>query len=77
MTTLLRLPRVIERTGLGRSALYERIKDGLLPTPIKQGKRVSVWPEHEIDACNDARIRGADDGAIRELVTALLERRAA
>ncbi|MFV0679228.1 helix-turn-helix transcriptional regulator [Ottowia sp.] len=77
MTTLLRLPSVIERTGLGRTAIYDRVKAGLLPTPIKQGARVSVWPANEIDACNDAVIRGLSDDERRALVVRMCAERAA
>ena len=46
---LLRLPEVIERTGLSRSSLYQRINQGTFPKPIKLGKRASAWPCSEID----------------------------
>lgn len=52
MTTeerLLRLPEVIERTGLSRSSLYQRINQGTFPRPIKLGQRASAWPLSEID----------------------------
>ncbi len=75
MTTLLRLPSVIERTGLGRSAIYERVKEGLLPGPIKLSPRVSVWPAHEIDACNDAVVRGLSLDERRALVRQMQQRR--
>lgn len=75
MTTLLRLPKVIERTGLGRSAIYERVKGGLLPTPIKLSPRVSVWPASEIDACNDAVVRGLSLDERRALVRDMQARR--
>lgn len=68
ITTLLRLPKVIELTGLGRSVIYERVKAGLLPAPIKLGPRVSVWPANEIDACNDAIVKGLSDEERRALV---------
>jgi len=46
---LLRLPEVIERTGLSRSSLYQRINQGTFPRPIKLGQRASAWPCSEID----------------------------
>ena len=58
MSALLRLPRVIERTGLSRTVIYDRIKAGTFPPPVKLSERASAWPEHEIEACNAAQIRG-------------------
>ena len=77
MKALLRLPIVIERTGLKRSSIYERINAGLLPAPIKLSQRVSVWPAHEIDACNDAIIHGRSHDEIRALVKKIQDQRQA
>ena len=46
---ILRLPQVIERTTLKKSAIYQKIKDHKFPAPAKLGG-VSAWAEHEIDA---------------------------
>lgn len=48
-TTFLRLPAVKARTGLSRSIIYQKIKQGEFPAPIKLGPRVSAWVESEID----------------------------
>jgi prophage regulatory protein len=40
---LLRLDTVLALTGLGRSTLYARIKEGRFPEPIRQGTRCSRW----------------------------------
>ena len=48
MTTLLRLPVVIERTGLSRSALYVMLEQGKFPKPVKLGERINAWPDDEI-----------------------------
>jgi prophage regulatory protein len=44
---IIRLPAVLERVGLKRTAVYDRIKGGEFPKPIKLG-RVSGWVESEI-----------------------------
>lgn len=44
----LRLPQVIEKTGLKRPTIYKKIKDGVFPKQRKDG-RISYWFEHEID----------------------------
>lgn len=44
---LLRLPQVKQMVGLGTTAIYERIKQGSFPKPIKLG-RMSMWVESEV-----------------------------
>ena len=64
---LLRLPSVLQATGVGRTTLYERIKDGTFTPPIKLGARASAWPANEVQACNDAIIRGSGADEIKVL----------
>ena len=45
--TFLRLPKVIERTGLSRSLIYAMIKEGRFPAPVRIGLRAVAW--HEAD----------------------------
>lgn len=40
--------------GIGQSTLYDHIKKGILPKPIKLG-RTSVWIREEIDAVIEER----------------------
>lgn len=44
---ILRLPDVKAKVGLGTTAIYQRIKDGDFPPPIKLG-RLSGWLESEV-----------------------------
>ena len=46
---ILRLPAVISRTGLARSTIYLRLKEGEFPKPINLGERAVGWLEAEID----------------------------
>ncbi|RJT16408.1 helix-turn-helix transcriptional regulator [Rahnella inusitata] len=46
---LIRLPKVIERTGKSRTRIYEDIKCNLFPKQIKTGIRTVAWIEKEID----------------------------
>ena len=46
---ILRRGRVQERTGLSRSTIYDRIKDGTFPKPIQLGPRSVGWVESEIE----------------------------
>lgn len=46
---ILRFPQVAERVGLGRTAIYARIKKGKFPAPVKLG-HASGWYESEVQA---------------------------
>lgn len=46
---LLRMPQVLDRVGLKKTVIYERIKAGTFPKPIKLGS-ASAWHANEIDA---------------------------
>ena len=61
---LLRRPGVQDKVGFKRTALYELIRRGLFPSPIKIG-RSSFWVESEIDAWIEQRIQ-QDRGAGQE-----------
>jgi prophage regulatory protein len=58
--------RVTEITGLERSALYERIKRGTFPKPIRVGSaavrwqlaEIVEWVEHQIDVSRRAAVKG-------------------
>jgi prophage regulatory protein len=47
---LLRLPEVMARVGLRRSAIYQRMSDGRFPRSRSLGPKCTVWVESEIDA---------------------------
>jgi len=49
---ILRLPQVIEYTGLSRSSILVMAKEGELdfPKPVKIGKRAMGWRSHDIEA---------------------------
>lgn len=61
--TLIRLPGVMARTGLGRSEIYARISRGEFPKPVKLGERASAWVEREIAQYIEARIAAREDKA--------------
>jgi prophage regulatory protein len=58
------------RRNQSKAGIYNNIKDGLLPHPVKLG-RSSAWPESEIEAINAAIIAGKSDDEIRQLVREL------
>ena len=47
---LLRLPEVMSRVGLRRSAIYQRMNEGRFPKCRSLGPKCSVWVEAEINA---------------------------
>ena len=46
---LLRLPEVIARVGLKRSAIYQRMSEGRFPRSRSLGPKCAVWVESEIE----------------------------
>jgi len=49
-TRIIRLPEVKSLTGLGRSNIYSRMKDGTFPKHIHLGERSVGWVESEVRA---------------------------
>ncbi len=56
MTKILRLPEVLERTGLSRSMLYKLMDQGMFPASVKIGMRATGWVDQEIDEWIETRI---------------------
>lgn len=46
---LIRLPEVMSRVGLKRSAIYQRMSEGRFPKSRSLGGKCTVWVEAEID----------------------------
>ena len=55
-TEILRLPAVKARTGLSRSTIYQRVREGTFPQPINLGKRAVGWLASEVDAWLAAQV---------------------
>ena len=51
----LRLPEVLRRTGLSRSTLYRKLKQGQFPSSRQLGKRAVGWRESDVIAWIDGR----------------------
>ena len=58
---LLRLPDVRRQVGLGRTAIYQRVKSGEFPAPISLSNtgRAVAWDSLAIDAWIESRIAAA------------------
>jgi prophage regulatory protein len=46
---ILRLPVVLDRTGLSRSTVYLRVTEGRFPRPVSPGARAVGWIETEVE----------------------------
>ena len=51
------------------------VKAGLLPPPIEI-RGLPYWPRRELEIIRDARLRGADDEAVKALVREIVAARA-
>lgn len=54
---ILRRPDVQQRTGLGCTSIYNKMRDGTFPKPVKIGERAVGWLEHEIEAWIAGRVK--------------------
>jgi prophage regulatory protein len=50
MNDLLKAADVMQKLGIGRTALWRWMKAGILPPPIRIGKRYMRWREEDIEA---------------------------
>lgn len=54
---LIRLAEVMHKTGMGRSWVFQAVKDGKFPAPISiAGSRAVGFIEHEVDSWIESRI---------------------
>jgi prophage regulatory protein len=56
----LRLPAVVQLTGLPCSSIYEQMAEGRFPKPVPIGKRAVGWLETEIIDWQKRRIAARD-----------------
>ena len=54
---LLRLPDVEALVGLRKSSIYDAVKRGDFPAPVKLSRRAVCWPASAIDAWIAERIK--------------------
>ncbi len=59
--TILRLPAVLNRTGLSRSTVYLMISRDEFPKPVSLGERAVGWIESEINQWLEDRIAASRD----------------
>lgn len=64
---ILRLPRVLDKTGDSRSGLYLKISQGKFPRPIKLSTRSVGWIDIEVEQWLEQRVE-ATRGEQREQI---------
>ena len=74
-TKLIPLKQSFVSLGIRRTTGYSQINEGLLPAPVRIGKRNTALPKEELDAIIGARVRGATDVELRQLVAQLIKAR--
>lgn len=47
--TLYRITKVVERIGVSKSTIWQWVKEGKFPNPIKLSPKITVWKSSEID----------------------------
>jgi prophage regulatory protein len=55
--SIIRRKAVEARTGLSRSTIYQRVKDGTFPAPISLGAKAVGWLLYEIEDWISERVR--------------------
>jgi len=54
-TKFIKMPDVLERTGMSRSTLYRGVDENTFPQPVKVG-RAAFWIEAEVESWLQDRI---------------------
>lgn len=63
---IIRLPDVIQKTGLSRSSIYLQMTKGSFPQSISLGDRAIGWVEEEVEQWIDARISASKSRSLNE-----------
>lgn len=66
-----------QKVGRGRSTTWRDVRAGLMPPSIALGPKCQAWVESEVDAVLAARVAGATEGQIKQLVKQLVAARRA
>lgn len=53
----IRMPEIKRRLALGKTKIYDLIKEGEFPAPVKVG-RASCWPEQAVIQWQAQRLNG-------------------
>ncbi|WP_413699255.1 helix-turn-helix transcriptional regulator [Psychromonas sp. KJ10-10] len=72
---IIRAKEVHQILSIGRSSLYKRIEDGLLPPSVNLGGRAVGFVESEIQLVLKALVAGKKQNEIKQLVVDLVNQR--
>ena len=61
---LMRRAEVEERTGLARTTIYRKMREGSFPEPIQVGVRAVRWSSTEIEAWLASRPRATGEARV-------------
>ena len=75
MNGLLPTSEVLKRLCIGRTMLYEWIKQELMTPSIPLTKKTVVWPESEVQAVIDSIIAGDSPQVRRAMIKSLIASR--
>jgi prophage regulatory protein len=62
---ILRMRTVLARTGLSRSTIYRKMKDGTFPSQVRISEHCCGWRESEINRWIDDPVHYREDGRNR------------
>lgn len=65
---ILRLPIVLDRTGLSRSTIYQRVSEGRFPKPVSLGTRAVGWVESDVEEWISRQIENSRNAYFREQI---------
>lgn len=71
LSTIIRLPSVLNIMGISRATLYKQIQAGIFPPPINLGARSVGWVSDEVQTIVNARIMGITHDELIKLVTTI------
>ncbi len=54
-SVFLRMPSVMQMTGLGRSTIYRLMAQQKFPCPVRLGVRAVAWRQSELDVWSQTR----------------------
>ena len=72
---LIRIRQTIELSGLTRTSLYRKMKEGLFVPTISLGERSCAHIESEVNATLNAMIAGKTPEELKDLVKYLVDQR--
>lgn len=74
MQRLLSIYEVASTLGCSDTSISRQVKEGTMTKPVRVGNRIT-FPSDEVYAILTARIKGATNESIQQLVTNLIEQR--